>query len=158
MFRAAVAGAVVMLLGVAGLARAAQTGGAGPAPAAIQVVDAWVRQPVPPATEAAAYFTVRNTGATADRLLSVVSPIGSSAVLHTSVDGVMTAEPDGVAVPAHGTLRLAVGAGHVMIEGLYRPVTDGERVPLDITFERFGTVTVDAAVVGYLDPVPSPTG
>jgi copper(I)-binding protein len=156
MTRAAVAGVVVALLGVAGLVRAqvSPAGGGQPA-AAIRVVDAWVRQPVPPSTTAAAYFTVHNTGATADLLQSVVSPIGATTVLHAVVNGRMTADPAGVAIPAHGTFRLSVGSGHAMIEGLRAPLTSGERVPLVLTFQRFGTVTVSARVVGYLDPVPT---
>ena len=158
MIRSAVAGAVVTLLGVAGLVRAGVQQGSAPAPATIQVVDAWVRQPVPGTSTAAAYFTVRNTGSVPDRLLSVVSPAGSSTVLHAVVDGRMSADPDGVPIPAHGTFTLSVGSGHAMIQGVSRPLAAGAGVPLVLTFQRFGTVTVTARVVGYLDPVPSPTG
>ncbi|TAM82316.1 MAG: copper chaperone PCu(A)C [Jatrophihabitans sp.] len=158
MTRSVLAGVVVALLGIAGLLRATVTSGASGAASSITVLDAWVRQPVPPGTQAAAYFTVRNDGPAADRLLAVASPIGAATVLHAVRNGTMQEVADGVVVPAHGSLRFAVGAGHVMIEGVSRPLTAGEVVPLALTFERFGTVTVDARVVGYLDPAPSATG
>lgn len=158
MIRAAVAGIVVTVLGIAGLVRAEVPSGSVAAPPAIQVIDAWVRQPVPPSTTAAAYFTVRNSGSAPDRLLSVASPLGTATVLHAVVNGQMTATANGVVIPAHASFRLSVGSGHAMIEGLRQPLDKGATVPLVLTFQRFGTVSVSARVVGYLDPVPTPTG
>ena len=101
----AVAAAVLVAgLGVAGFAvgqtspsRAATSGG----PGQVSVVGAYVRAPVPPTKLAAGYFTVYNTTSSPDRLLSVQTGAGASAVLHVgSATGAMTAVgAGGVAVP-----------------------------------------------------------
>ncbi|HVU91031.1 MAG TPA: hypothetical protein VHC23_02285, partial [Jatrophihabitans sp.] len=78
----AVAGGVaVAALGATGLIRGAMPQSAatsGNAPSApIVVTGAFVRPPVPPSTNAAAYFTIYNTTGKADELLSVESGAGA---------------------------------------------------------------------------------
>jgi len=156
-----VAGLAVAALGAAGLIRGAVPlgvpGGGGTSNSApIVVSGAWVREPAPPTDTAAAYFTVYNTSDSDDRLLSVVSGAGRTSVLHTIVDGAMTAVANGVVIPAHGKLVLSVAKGHVMIEQLFGKLEPGQSVNLALTFESAGTIDVSAAVVAL--GAPAPTG
>jgi copper(I)-binding protein len=157
-----VAGILLVALGAAGLIRGAVaqpatdvSGNTGADP--IVVSGAFVRPPVPPATEAAAYFTVYNTTAQPDTLESVVTGAGASAVLHTVVGGVMTAVTGGFVIPAHSSLVLSVGKGHVMISGLYGKLTAGQSVNIELTFQNAGPITVAAPVVPFGAPTPGST-
>ena len=152
---AAVGGVAVALLGATALVRGAvpQTG-AGASPAVpIVVSNAYVRPPVLSGDPAAAYFTVRNNGDRSDRLVSVISGAGAEAVLHTAGMTVTSTEP---VIPAHGTLVLSTGRGHVMIEKLYGPLTAGQTTNLTLTFDRAGEVSVAAKVIAV--GASAPTG
>ncbi len=141
---------LVSALGVAGLIRGAvphaSAGGNSDSPA-IVVTNAYVRAPAPPTDAAAAYFTVFNTTAHADRLTSVSSGAGATAVLHATVDGTMTAAPQGAVIPAHGSLVLSTGQGHVMIEHLFGRLRAGQNVNLELVFARAGPIDVSAPVI-----------
>jgi copper(I)-binding protein len=155
-------GAIVAALGVAGLVRGAMPqsvagGSSTPPPAPIVVTGAYVRPPVPPNNTAAAYFTVYNTTGTADTLESVTSGAGAVSVLHTiGKDGQMHVTPNGLTIPAHGSVSLSTGTGHVMIEQLYGKLQTGQQVNLELDFANAGSLDVAAQVV----PVgaPAPTG
>jgi copper(I)-binding protein len=156
-----VSGVVVAAVGVAGMVRGAvpQSVAAGPTPSAagpIVVTNAYIRPPVPPNTTAAAYFTVYNTTSRDDRLLSVQSGAGATAVLHTvGPGGVMSAVANGVVVPAHGTLVLSAGKGHVMIGQLFGPLKAGETVDLELDFQNAGPIDVVARVIPFSAPAPA---
>jgi periplasmic copper chaperone A len=155
---AVVAGVLTALVGAAGLVRGAtpQTTASGPGPNAappIVVTNAWLRPPVPPTDAVAVYFTIYNTTGQPDTLGSVVSGAGSSSVLHTVINGQMTATTS-VTVPAKSDLVLAPGSGHVMIEGLYGRITAGQTVNLELNFANAGPVDVAAKVIGLLAPAP----
>lgn len=151
--RGVVAAVVLVLLGAAGLVRGnmSQSTSAAPsapsAPGQVTVGGAFVVAPVPPTKLAAAYFTITNTTGRADKLLSVQTGAGSTAVLHTVVGGVMSAVPGGVTVPAHGRFALSPGKGHLMIGGLFGRLSPGQTVSMTFTFEDAGTVEVTASVV-----------
>jgi copper(I)-binding protein len=121
----------------------------------IQVTGAYLHQPAN-RINAAVYLTVRNTGDAADTLLSVATGAGATASLHTGAD--MQPATGGLPVPAHGSLVLAPGTGHVMIESLYGPLLAGQTVNLSLTFARAGQVLVTASVIGVTAPAPSPAG
>lgn len=155
-----VVGVVLAAVGAAGMIRAsipqsiATTGSTGADP--IVVSGAYVRPPAPPTQLAAAYFTVYNTTGVDDRLTSVTTGAGATAVLHTLIGGVMTAVSGGVTIPAHGSLVLSTGTGHVMISDLFGPLKPGQSVNLDLTFQNAGQITVTAPVIAF--GAPAPTG
>jgi copper(I)-binding protein len=157
---AAASGVVVAALGVAGLVRGAvpQSVASGPAASAagpIVVTNAYVRPPVPPNDTAAAYFTVYNTTARPDRLLSVQSGAGAVSVLHTiGPGGVMSVAANGVVVPAHGSLVLSTGKGHVMISQLFGRLRAGQSVDLELDFQDAGPIDVVARVIPVGAPAP----
>jgi copper(I)-binding protein len=158
---AGVAGSIVLALGAAGLIRGAvpqsiaTTGATGAAP--IVVTNAYLRPPAPPTQLAAAYFTVYNTTARDDELISVATGAGASAQLHKVVGGVMTAVAGSVVIPAHGSLVLSPGTGHVMISQLFGPLSAGQSVDIVLTFATAGLITVSAPVIPYSQPAPGGT-
>jgi copper(I)-binding protein len=155
-----VLGVLVAALGSAGLVRAALSQApaahAGAAPVGpIVVTNAYVRQPVPPSRTAAAYFTVANTTGSADRLLSVSTTAGATAVLHTTNrNGSMTVARDGAELAAHAKLALAPGRGHVMIQQLHAALRPGQHIELELDFAKAGPIDVVARVISYLAPIP----
>jgi periplasmic copper chaperone A len=158
-------GVLVAALGAAGLIRGAMpqslaSDNASPSAAGpIAVTGAYVRAPVPPTTSAAAYFTVYNTTAKADRLISVESGAGATTVLHTTDSkGNMTVSPTGAVIPAHGSLTLSTGKGHVMIEQLFGTLKPGQQVNLELDFANAGSIDITAPVVAVGAAVPSSSG
>jgi hypothetical protein len=154
---AAVGGVALAVLGAAGLIRgavplSAATGGATSTAEPIVVSNAYVRPPAPPTKSAAAYFTVFNTTATPDRLVSVDSGAGATSVLHTAN---MTRDANGLVIPAHGKVVLSTGHGHVMIEQLFGKLKPGQTVNLNLTFARAGVITIAAKVIALGAPVPT---
>jgi copper(I)-binding protein len=153
-----VGAALVTLAGVAALARgampqAAANGGATSNSPPIVISGAYVRQPASPDV-AAAYFTVYNTTAKADTLISVITGAGEEASLHSEVNGSMVLNANGVAIPPHGSVTFTPTTGHVMIEKLYGTLTAGQSVNLELDFANAGPVIVAAPVIGIYAPVP----
>ncbi|MNP59523.1 hypothetical protein D3C76_1545250 [compost metagenome] len=99
----------------------------------------------------AAYFVIHNNGKTADRLLSVDSPISGKAELHEHLmqkDLMKMQQVPSVEIPAGGTITFAPMAYHVMLMELKDRslLSDGKRFPLTLHFEKAGNLTVDVAV------------
>lgn len=117
----------------------------------LHIAHPWSQELPPNAPNVAAYFVVHNKGNSADRLLSVASPISDNAELHEHLmkDGLMKMQQvPSVVVPAGGDLVFAPGAYHVM---LMQPkdrslLRDGKRFPLTLHFEKAGDITVEVAV------------
>ena len=103
-----------------------------------------------PAKVGAAYMTLRNNGAIADRLVKVASPVAEKGEIHeTKVEGgmAMMRPVEGVEIkPRGGSVQLKPGGLHVMLTGLVRPLKEGERIKLSLTFERAGTIDIEARV------------
>ena len=154
-------GLLAVVVGVAGLVRAAMpepvSAPASPSgPGAVTVVNGYVYAPIPPHTDvAAAYFTVYNTTDRPDRIVSVLSGAGATAMLHTDVGGHMQAMAHGAVVPAHGKLVLAPGGVHVMIEHLFGKLAVGQEVNLEVDFASAGAEDVAAKVIPYGAKPPS---
>lgn len=97
----------------------------------------------------AAYMTIRNSGAAADRLLKVEGDVAKSIELHSVVDnaGVMQMRPVAeIAIPAGGEAQLKPGGLHVMMIGLQHQLKPGDKVGLTLTFEKAGRLSVQAEV------------
>ena len=120
---------------------------------AIEVIGAYLRQPAN-RINAAAYLTVFNTTSTPDTLVSVASGAGAQTSVHTETATGGMQDAGGLTVPAHGSLALTPGKGHVMIEQLYGPVLAGQTVNLELTFSKAGVVVVAAHVIGVTAPAP----
>jgi periplasmic copper chaperone A len=117
----------------------------------LQVTGAYARISSPSAPTGAIFMTIANPGPTEDRLLSASASVAEKTELHThamSADGMMQmlAVPEGFAIPAASTHNLDRGGDHVMLFGLTRPLADGDRFTLDLTFETAGKVVVIVTV------------
>jgi len=117
----------------------------------LQIAHPWSQELPPNAPTVAAYFVIHNSGKTADRLLSVESPIASEAQLHEHIkqnDLMKMQQVPSVEIPAGGEVRFAPMAYHVMLLDLKDRslLTDGKRFPLTLHFEQSGDVTVDVTV------------
>lgn len=114
----------------------------------LEIGHPWSRATPAGAKVAAGYLTVKNTGAEADRLVSIQSDVSEKAEIHEmAVDakGVMTMRQvtGGVEIPAGGEVALKPGAYHIMFMGLKAPVKEGDKFSGTLTFEKAGTVTVE---------------
>lgn len=144
--------AMLFWTGLPGMARAADP--------TIEVTAAFARASAGPMPMGAAYLTIRNTGKTDDRLLSIETPASDRAELHTHVmtDGVarMT-KVDGLTIPAGAAVTLKPGGDHLMLMGLAAPLEQGERFPMRLIFENAGTVEVEVPVgsAGAMEPPKS---
>ncbi len=95
------------------------------------------------------FLTLRNTGAQPDKLVSVASPVSKSVELHTTIkdgDIMRMRQVPSIDVPAGGSTELRPGGLHMMLIGLSQPLVQGSKIPLSLTFERAGTVSVEAVV------------
>jgi len=103
-----------------------------------------------PGVPGVGFFTVHNSGKSADRLLSASSPGVGRIEIHRSnlAKGVMQmrAVAGGVAVPAGGVVAFAPGGLHLMLFDLAAPLQAGQSLPLTLQFERAGAVAVDLQV------------
>lgn len=130
-------------------AHAAQEAKASASHSGITVGRAWARATPAGAAVGAAYFTITNHGSSDDSLLSVSSNAAAQAELHRTLheDGQARMRPAGaVAVPAGATVTAEPGGLHVMLSQLHQPLVEGATLPLVLTFEQAGQVTVEAQV------------
>lgn len=141
---------------------------AAPAPAhdykagSIKIAHPWSRATPPSATIGAGYLTLTNEGSEPDRLIGATSTAARSLEVHEmSVDdGVMRMKPvaGGLEIPAGGTVALEPGGLHFMIMGLTKPLVEGERVPVTLTFEKAGSFDVELAIDKLGTTTPTKAG
>jgi copper(I)-binding protein len=116
----------------------------------LEIRDPWARASAPMQKNGAAYLAIVNHGGQADRLVGAAGDVAAMVELHTSAvdaQGIATMRPvDGVDVPAGGEAKLEPGGTHVMLMDLRRPLAEGASFPLELRFERAGTVTVEVVV------------
>jgi hypothetical protein len=111
----------------------------------------WARATPKGADIGVAYVEIRNGGGDADKLTGGSADFASVEIHETSMQGnVMKMQElkDGLAIPAHGDVKLAPGGYHIMLTGLKHPLVKGETAKVTLTFERASAVTVDFSVVG----------
>jgi len=113
----------------------------------LSITEATAKPPVEGQTTGVGYFTIRNTGDTADKLIAASSPATSSIELHThrEVDGMKRMEKvDGVDAPAGAVIVFQPGGLHLMMFG-FAPT--GEEIPVTLTFEKAGEVLAPFKIV-----------
>ena len=111
----------------------------------------WARATPKGADVGAAYVEIRNASGGADKLTGGAADFANVEIHETSVQGnVMKMQElkDGLAIPAHGDVKLAPGGYHLMLTGLKHPLVKGETAKLTLTFEHAGAVAVDFPIVG----------
>lgn len=116
----------------------------------LNVDQAFVRLSAVSGNPSAAYFAL-NGGPTADRLMSISTPLAIRAEMHDmKMAGgmmVMDAIKDGVAVPAGGEVTFASGGKHVMLFDVSPKVAVGGKMPLVLNFASGTRLETQAEVI-----------
>ncbi|MFF2007801.1 copper chaperone PCu(A)C [Streptomyces sp. NPDC058195] len=136
--RAALAGAVALTAGLtlAGCSSAES----GPD---ITVSGGFMPQPV--SDMAAGFLVVKNSGTTSDRLTSVTSPLSDDVTIHETKNQAMRMVTS-FDVPAGGELNLERGGNHIMFMKLKQRPKQGEKVSVELHFEKADPIKVDLPV------------
>lgn len=115
----------------------------------IEIADAWVKE-VPPVSRVSVLFMkIINKGNTDDKLISVKTDIAKYAELHKMVmeGGIMKMRKiDQLTVPARGEVALEPGGVHIMLIGLQKIPQKGDKVKVELIFERSGKTTIEVPV------------
>ncbi len=124
---------------------------ASPALAQVSVDQPWMRATAPGAKVAGGFMTLVNQGSAPDRLGGAASPVAERVELHVhkEEDGVMKMRRvPGLDIPANGRFVLKPGGAHLMFFNVKRPIKEGEKVPVTLSFGKAGELTIDYAVGG----------
>ena len=122
----------------------------------VHINDAYARF-LPGSQAGAAFFEIENHQTDDDRLIGASSPVAAKVELHTHVqgeDGLMQMRQieGGIVVPGNGAALLQRGGDHLMFMGLTTRPKDGDVIPVTLTFERLGEVTVEIPVDNAREP------
>ena len=122
----------------------------------------WSRATPGGAKIAGGFLTIENKGAAPDRLIGGSGDFAGKVEIHEMAmnNGVMTMRPldKGLAIEPGKTVKLAPGGFHLMLMDLKNPLKQGEKVPLELQFEKAGKVTVSLDVQGVGAQGPAGAG
>ncbi|MFB6805853.1 copper chaperone PCu(A)C [Streptomyces sp. NPDC056387] len=94
---------------------------------------------------AGAFMVIKNDSKTADKLTAVTSPLSDDLQIHETKDQKMQ-QVAAMDVPANGELRLERGGSHVMFMGLKNTPKVGDKVTVELRFEKADPVKVELDV------------
>jgi len=127
----------------------------------ITVTGAFTRATPASAQSAGGYFTISNSGASADTLTGASSEAATDISLHrmqmTGDVMTMSAVDGGLEIPPGGTVVLAPSGYHLMLTGMMQMFRECECVNLTLHFARAGVVSVQLNV-GSMAQKTRPTG
>lgn len=107
----------------------------------------WTKATLPNQPVAGGFMTITNNGDTPDRLVSTTASFAGEVQVHQMAveNDVMKMRqlPDGLEIPAHGTVELQPGGYHLMFMELDGPVKAGEMYKATLSFENAGSVEVE---------------
>jgi len=112
---------------------------------ALTVSNPFARATPPGAKVAGAFMTIKNQGTQTDRLVSASSPVAGLVEIHEmAMDGGMMKMRaiKGIDIKPGTVVELKLGGYHVMLEELKQPLKQGEKIPVQLTFEKAGAVEV----------------
>ncbi|GAA2486524.1 copper chaperone PCu(A)C [Streptomyces gobitricini] len=109
----------------------------------LDVAGAFMPQPV--SDMAGGFLTVTNNGDAADKLTSVTSPLSDDVQIHETKDQKMR-QVKSLDIPANGELKLERGGNHIMFMAIKNRPEQGEKVRIELHFEKSGPITVDLPV------------
>jgi copper(I)-binding protein len=126
----------------------------------ITVERPWASATPKSAEVGAGYFTIRNDGATPERLTGITADFAIVELHEMKTENGVMSMPElknGLNIPPHTTVRLAPGGYHAMFAHLKHPLTKGEKVKAVLTFESAPPVTIEFSVerVGASGPGPA---
>lgn len=116
----------------------------------IRVTDAQVRMVPPNTTMAQMSLVVHNQSDRQRKLIRAQTPLAAAVELHARLseapDDMRMREIPDIPIAAHGEVALTPRGLHLMLIGLREPLSEGQIVPVTLTFDGGGTVRVDAVV------------
>jgi periplasmic copper chaperone A len=116
----------------------------------ITVTNAQVRMVPPNTTMAQMSLVLHNQSARERKLIKAQSPLATAVELHArlseAADDMRMREIPDIAIAAHGEVALTPRGLHLMLIGLKEPLSEGDIVPVTLTFDGGGTIRVDAVV------------
>ena len=125
----------------------------------INISQPFSRATLPNAPVGGGFMTIENSGAEADRLVSVTSPASPDVQIHEmAMQGdvmKMRKLSDGLPIAAGETVTLAPGGLHLMFMGITQRFVEGQTVPVTLTFEKAGTVELELPVLGAAADAPA---
>ncbi|WP_031071791.1 copper chaperone PCu(A)C [Streptomyces sp. NRRL S-118] len=136
---------LIALAGVMALAGTLALGGcsAGEEKPELTVSGAFMPQPV--GDMAGGFLTVTNDGGEADKLTSVTSPLSDDVQIHETKDQKMR-QVKSFDIPAGGALKLERGGNHIMFMDIKRKPKQGDKVTVELRFEKSDPITVELPV------------
>ncbi|MBT2539470.1 copper chaperone PCu(A)C [Streptomyces sp. ISL-44] len=108
------------------------------------VGDAFMPQPVNDKM-AGAFMVIKNDSKTADKLTGVTSTLSDDLQIHETKDQKMQ-QVQSLDVPANGELKLERGGTHIMFMGLKSTPKVGDKVTVELRFEKADPVKVELDV------------
>jgi len=125
----------------------------------LTISGAFARATLPNAPVGGGFLTITNNGTEADKLVSATSPASAEVQIHEmKMEGEvmkMRELPDGVDIPAGGTVALTPGGMHLMFMKPSQPFVVGQAVPLTLSFEKAGSITLEMPVAGVAATTPA---
>lgn len=115
---------------------------------AVQILSAAAPATPPGVSVAAVYLEIESP--VDDVLTQIVTPLADAAQIHTTiaVDGMMQMRSvDTIALHAHKPVKFAPGGMHLMLMNLHRPLLVDQSFPIDLHFQKAGTITAQVQVV-----------
>ncbi|MFF4577883.1 copper chaperone PCu(A)C [Streptomyces sp. NPDC001373] len=94
---------------------------------------------------AGAFMVIKNDSNTADKLVGVTSPLSDDLQVHETKDQKMQ-QVQSMDVPAAGELKLERGGNHIMFMGLKNKPNVGDKVTVELRFEKADPVKVELDV------------
>ncbi len=106
---------------------------------------------------AGGFMRIENIGED-DRLIAVTTPIAGQVQIHEmAMEGDvmrMRELPDGLTLPSGEFTVLEPGGYHIMFMQLTAPLVEGETIPVTLTFETAGDITIDLPILSKMDGMP----
>lgn len=94
---------------------------------------------------AGAFMVIKNDSKTADKLTGVTSTLSDDLQVHETKDQKMQ-QVSSMDVPANGELKLERGGNHVMFMGLKSTPKVGDKVTVELRFEKADPIKVELDV------------
>ena len=121
----------------------------------IDISGPWARMSAIEPNEAGGYFTVTNKGREADRLIAAESPAAKIEIHGIKVVGYgirMLPLEKGLGLPPDTAITLKPRGYHLFMV-VEAPLTQGQKVPVTLSFEKAGTLRIELVV-----EAPGPVG
>ncbi|MEV6680820.1 copper chaperone PCu(A)C [Streptomyces erythrochromogenes] len=108
---------------------------------------------------AGGFMVIKNGSGTADKLTGATSSLSDDLQIHETKDQKMQ-QVQSMDVPANGELKLERGGNHIMFMGLKSTPKVGDKVTVELRFEKAGSVKVELDVKDrtYNAQAPTSTG